>query len=86
MEKKVSIYTLPVEILVMVLKQCNVKEIVNLSSTCKHFNELINNSHGLWREKFKMTLVYDFTLTQVKLKSLKEGSIDAQKIKVFKCL
>ncbi|NP_001040380.1 F-box only protein 21 [Bombyx mori] len=53
MDEELSIYSLPAEVISIILKNNDCQEILNFSSTCKHFNELVNTDQQLWKEKLK---------------------------------
>lgn len=48
-----QITLLPTEILYMILKHNNCREILNFGATCRRFNELVNNGQYLWKAMLK---------------------------------
>ena len=59
---------MPNEILMLVLRKCNFKDIINLSKTCKRFNNLLKPKHkGRW----KVAIVEECGLSSKAIDSIK---------------
>ncbi|XP_049867333.1 F-box only protein 21-like [Pectinophora gossypiella] len=58
-EEKCTINSLPDEIISLVLLNNDYRDIVSFGSTCKRFNELVQNDQTLWKLQFKRTLPVD---------------------------
>lgn len=48
-----TIFTLPDELIFIVLKYANVRDAINFSATCRHFHNLVKSNQSFWAYKFK---------------------------------
>lgn len=52
-----SIYSLPDEVLIMILKRTSYADCNSFMRTCKLYNDLLKSSHSLWRVIYRKTWV-----------------------------
>ncbi|OWR45422.1 F-box only protein 21 [Danaus plexippus plexippus] len=73
-----SISSLPNELITLILINNEPKEILNFGSTCKKFNEIVNNNEYLWRIKYSEIVPRRF------IKSLFDGTMLQEVKNVYK--
>ncbi|XP_014358472.2 F-box only protein 21 isoform X1 [Papilio machaon] len=56
MENPITIFTLPDELIFIVLKYNDIRDAINFSATCRHFHDLVKSNQSFWAYKFKREL------------------------------